>query len=179
MCGILMYDRLSGSYAPGLHAAQAPASAFRPSASDETRLQKLQHYQVASQLLQMELAKYAELRTAELREMMPVVKATFAQPLSKNLQATWDRMNNPNLEYIWKSSDANTAEGERKEEENKTFLDKEFKSFWQSLLDARSASAKEWERRFASRPVEKEIRIEAELIPLFMRERDEARAALK
>jgi hypothetical protein len=173
LCAILYHDPVASPYL----AAAPPSTAATP--SHETRLEQLQHYQVASQLLEMELAKYHDLRKAELIEMAPEVFEAFRRKLSKDLQPTWDRMRHFGEDYNWRHSPARTGEEMDKENANRELLNKQVNLFRESLQDARTADAKAWGKQFENRPSEKEIRLEEELISLFTRERDEARAGLK
>jgi hypothetical protein len=181
LCAILLYDRVSGRFAAAVLAA-APTSAAQSSPLQETRLEKLQHYQVASQLLEMDLAKYRELRKAELSQMVPVVKRRFRNVLKKELQPVWDRMNNEYLSIAWKDGLQKNQKGSEifdQEMENRRLLEMRSKLFEEALTDARTEEAKAWSNTFEDLPSEKEVRMDDELIHLFTRERDEARAALK
>ncbi len=177
-CGVLLYDRVSRPDSAALRAAQASTSASQMPGSGETRLQKLQHYQVALQLFEAELAKYQELRKAELKQMTQDVYASFRTKLTPELQETWDRMKDGKKDYAWEQK-RKTMDEYEKERKKREMLDAQVKSYYQSLLDARTDDAKNWEKQFEDRPAEKEIHTEAELIALLARERDGARAALK
>lgn len=177
VCGVFLYDRVSGPHAATLRAAQASGSASQTPVSGETRLQKLQHYQAASQLLETELAKYQELRKAELKHMTPDVYDSFRTKLAPELQETWDRMKDGKKGYAWEQK-RKTMDEYEKERKNREMLDVQVKAYYQALLDARTDDAKKWEKQFEDRPTEKEIHVEADLIALLTRERDGARAAL-
>lgn len=180
-CGTVLYDRLSGPPLAGLRAAQSSASS-QSSASGETRLQKLQHYQVASQLLETEMAKYRDLRNAELKRMTTVAGKEFRRKLSKEMQEVWDRLNNEWAALAWRDRLPHGANEQAlldKEMERKDALKEQYKSFQEALTDPRSEAARSWEKVFEDLPAEKEIRAKRELIDLFTQERNEARAALK
>jgi hypothetical protein len=176
LCGILLYDRLSGPDPTGLRAAQA--SAPRSSASGETRLQQLQHYQAVLQVLEIELARYQQLRKAELDGMAQDIKAAYRKTLNKDLQESWDRMYGPKKDVAANEKTQRTDDWYNREYEKQAKVEAKFQAYCRSLLDARSPNAKEWEKQFEGRPAEKEIHREGKLIALLTREGDEAQAAL-
>jgi hypothetical protein len=149
--------------------------------SGETRLQNLQHYQVALQLLELELAKYRDLRNQELKRMTPVAGKVFRHLLAKDMQKVWDRMNDPMKDASWQDNipAEKRSETHDKETANRSRIETDYKSFLEALADPHSEAARSWDKVFEDLPSEKEIRAQKELINLFTHERDQARAALK
>ena len=114
-CGVLLYDRVSGPDSAGTLRGSSVHIGFADAeGSGESRLQKLQHYQVALQLLEAELAKYQELRKAELKQMTQDVYASFRTKLTPELQETWDRMKDGKKDYAWEQKRKTMDEYERK-----------------------------------------------------------------
>lgn len=173
LCTVLLYDRLAGRFPVVL------AAAVDSSARQESRLEKLQHYQVASQLLDVALVKYHDLRKAELDQTISDVYATFRSKLSANLQATWDRMKSGAKDFKWRQTPGLSDEVIKQEEESRQVLDKQVKAFYASLMDPSTQQARDWGKQHEKRPGETEIRMEQEFVELLTHERDEARAALR
>jgi hypothetical protein len=172
LCVILLYDRLSNPFA----AAAVPGSAAQ-SSQQLSHLEKLQHCLAASQLFEIELAGYRELRKTELNDMVPEVEKAFRDGLSKELQETWDRIHNTYANEEWERNHFRETKTTEKEWRNKEMLKRHFRSFFDSLTDPRTEAAKAWAKHVETLPEEKEIRAQERLVLMFARERDEALAA--
>jgi hypothetical protein len=177
LCAILLYDRVSGPLS-AVEVAAAPGPGNETS-HQPTHLEKLQHCLTASQLLEIELAKHRELRRAELSDMTPAVEATFRKDLSKELQATWDRMHDAFADEQWKRDHFETKAVWDKEFHDKAMLGRHYKLFLESLTDPRTEASKAWAKVVEKIPAEKAIRAQGELVLMFNHERDVALAALK
>jgi hypothetical protein len=92
LCCVLLYDRLAGHF-PGTVLAAAPGTAVQSSLRRESRLEKLQHFDVLLRLIAVEdkeLTRLEELRGAATSQLFDRL---FRERLEKQLQSTWDRMN--------------------------------------------------------------------------------------
>jgi hypothetical protein len=157
LCAILLYDRVASPF--------------------PTRLQKLQHCLAASQLLEIELAKYRSLREAQLNDMTRELKLAYQKSLDKDLQATWDRLLDEDAYKQWGSKQT-LQKVVDKEIDDRLMLERHFKLFWEAIKDPRTEASKLWSKHVETLPSETEIRAQGELVIKFARERDAALAAL-
>ena len=191
LCGLLLYDRPSGRFpAEVLAAAAAPAPLNdpslmnRPYPSQETRLQKLQHFQIASQLLEAQRQKVQDLEKEQNEKVQGVIRTMFAEGLSKDLRATWERMNDVSKQFTWRDQiDRMPLEKKEvlreQEHRNEELLTNQKQEYDGVLRDPRSADSKSLNLRFRALPWYNDFQKERELLDLFRNELNEARTSLK
>ncbi len=165
--------------------ADPPAAARVETKShhNETRLETLQHYRLAGELLEMEQRKLQDLEKHNEAQFDALVKATFRERLGKELQPTWDRLNDGLLNFQWDAKvQALPAEkqAEIREVETKsvTIVNKELDSYKQAMQDRESEVSKTLAKKYHDLPATEESRMEHHLVRILARERDETRAAL-
>jgi hypothetical protein len=173
VCTVLLYDRLSGRF-PRVQAAAAKSS---PAA--ETRLEKLQHCLAVSQLLEIDLSRYRQLRTAQLDDMVTAVQADFRILLGREQQGTWDRLLDEDLFKKWKSEHSDNYAAWVKEFNDRDMLQRHYKLYREAIADPRTEAARAWRQKFEKFPLENEMRVYESRILMFQHEREAALAALK
>jgi hypothetical protein len=191
LCSLLLYDRLAGRFPTAVLAAGAAPAPWndtslmnRPYPSQETRLQKLQHFQVASQLLDAQRQKVRDLEKEQNEQLEAEIKTMFAEQLSKDLLATWERMNDHSTQLAWQSEiftlPQEKKEALRDQERKNEELLKKQKEAWDDVLhNPQSAAAKSLNMRVTASSWYNHLQKERELRGLFLREVNAAGAALK
>jgi len=178
LCTVLLYDRLAGRF-PTTVLAAAPAPAAQLSPHHETRSETLQRCLAASQLIDLELARYRELRAVEVADLVKIVKATFRKNLNKALQETCDRVFDETAASVWDDQHRDAFAQLTREYHDREMLTELYKFYRGSLCDPRTDAAKALRKEFESHALEKEARVYEERILLFDRDREAALAALK
>jgi hypothetical protein len=154
-----------------------------PFPPEETRLQKLQHYQVACQLLDMEEGKRGKLEQGRQHQVDKLSDFMFAEGLDKEPRATWERMHDDYQYSAWASSTRKLPATEaaalfEREEKTRDELRDKKQAYLANLNEGRGPAAKAFQMRFQtlawSRNLDKQIR----LIEMLTKERDKAQSAL-
>jgi hypothetical protein len=179
-CALLLCDRLAIRFPTAVvAAAPAPTSDAHSFSHHDTRSETLQRCLAASQLLEIELSRYRELRAVEVADMDDDVIATFRNSLNKMLQGTWDRLLDEDAYKRWELNHLqDTAEWNR-EYHDRAMLQRRVKLYRESLCDPRTDAAKARRKQFENHPLEKEARLHEDRVLMFDRDREAALAALK
>jgi hypothetical protein len=182
-CAILALDRASNSLQAAVPTGTAQGSATKSPQRAETRLEKLQHYRLACDTLANEKAVLES-----LEKERDFVKHGFANHLvyetvSKDVQATWDRVGNESLTNAWEETvkrlpPDKQAAARQQEERNTQVIDRERTSYEQKLKDAQGTPAKEFAKKFEQIPWSKRFHFYQDLVRRLAREQEETHAAL-
>jgi hypothetical protein len=181
LCAILLYDR-GASPVPSLLAA-APASTPPAAPRRETRLEKLEHYGLACEILAKEKAVTEYLESKREETMHNLTVAIASQRATKEVQARWKRYGHQELEFareqeINRLPPEKQAAAREEDDKNGKIIGQILTTYRQELKDPNSAAAKDFEKRFEESDWSKQLRFDKELVRRLTRERDETRAAL-
>jgi hypothetical protein len=182
VCTVLPYDRLAGRFLDVLlAAASAPTIAPQTSVRPETRLEKLQHYEVLLRLRAVEDAKLdgAEKFWRFLRDN--AADELFKTRLDKKLRPTWERMKSFSDYDKWKDSLAADKKDEMVDEEDKRtkLLKEQWEPFRRATQKFDSEIAKAVDKKIENEPGTKTYLGQKAFVEMLEHERDAAREALK
>jgi hypothetical protein len=179
LCAILLYDRASSPFPAGTLAAVVSGPTAQTLQHQETRLEKLQHYQVLMHLLAVERddLKYRTENRNDVEKQLS--EDTFEEQIDKELRPTWRRMRV--LDFNWRDNLPADKKEAMIEEENKRkeLIERQRDSYTKALQNRGSEAAKALAKKLDMLPVGKEFRAQQDFVNMLERERAEAREALK
>jgi hypothetical protein len=184
LCSLLLAGRIPSLFSASGNSGASSAVSPTTSAKHETRIERLQHYRLAAELLDRELRKLEELAKQQKEQADALGKAVFRERLSKELQATFDRMYDRELYRAWLEHAVKSlptdkqAELEDQERKRVKTVDAKNSEYAISLLNQEGETYKTLMKRYEELPWKKEARMQNALVEVLTRERDEARAAL-
>ncbi len=182
LCAALLHGRVSNPFLPAVLAA-APAPIAKSPPREETRLERLQHYALACQILAKE-----ETEAAYLGLDWKDYRYGFANHIaytrcSKELRATWDRITDKSKADEWEEElkrlpPEKQAAARDQEDKNNKEIEKKRLSYHEAIKVPSGAASKDFETQLEESPRSKKLRFAKEIVRRLTREQQETRAAL-
>jgi hypothetical protein len=178
-----LHEMIYAPFRAQMTAAVAQETTGQSTLRSETRLQKLEHYAAASEILTKEkaAAEYLESQREPARNRLRF-EVGFERA-TKEVQATWDRYGDDAKKLAWETaiqqmSPDKQAAALEQDAKNRTVITQIRETVEQELKDPNSPASKELAKKLEGSTWLKDLRLEKELVRRLTRERDETRAAL-